>query len=77
LKIFSKIFAESKIVATFATAFEKNKALEGCEVKNARFLKKSCKKVWKLKKLAVPLQSVRVIKTTNESRWFFDLLVIF
>jgi len=33
--------------------------------KIAKFLKKVAKKVWKIKNLALPLQSVRVTKVTN------------
>ena len=41
-----------------------------------KFLKKSCKKNWKLQKLALPLQSVSLPNLSSEHRTrFFDLLV--
>ena len=66
LKKSLKIFAGSKKVATFATAFEKNKPRKGAEKRKCKVLeKKNCKKICKIKILALSLQSVRVTKTTN------------
>ena len=65
LKKSLKIFAGSKKVTTFATAFEKNKPRKGAEKWKCKVLEKKCKKICKIKILALSLQSVRVTKTTN------------
>ena len=46
LKIFSKIFADSKIVATFATAFEKTTPRKRAEERKCKVLEKKVAKIF-------------------------------
>lgn len=82
----AKSFGVSKIFFTFAAAFEKNEngssigrefATNGLLANDAeswidaRFLKKSCRKVCKFKKLALPLQS----RSSHKRRTVFKLVL--
>jgi len=50
LKIFSKIFADSKIVATFATAFEKTTPRKRAEERKCKVLEKKLQKYLEVQK---------------------------
>ena len=59
-----KRFAGNEKVATFASAMRSKRSLKRKETGSEKFLKNSCKKIWRKEKLVLPLQP---LSPQNES----------
>ena len=62
-----KRFGESEKVATFATAMRSKQPLQRKETGSEKFLKNSCKKIWRKEKLVLPLQPLSPLKRKQRS----------
>ena len=72
LKKVLKRFAGNEKVATFASAMRSKRSLKRKETGSEKFLKNSCKKIWRKEKLVLPLQPLSPQNESNVLKKKFE-----